>query len=64
MGNLTKLEVLELYDNQLSGEIPAELGNLPNMQWLELDKNQLSGEIPPNWATSTSWKPCSSTRTS
>ena len=38
--------VLSLRNNQLSGEIPAELGNLPNLEWLDLNDNQLSGEIP------------------
>ena len=37
---------LYLSDNQLSGEIPAELGNLANLQELGLGGNQLSGEIP------------------
>ena len=35
-----------LHDNQLSGEIPAELGSLANLVWLYLHDNQLSGEIP------------------
>ena len=38
---------LYLHDNQLSGEIPAELGNLANLETLWLSGNQLSGEIPP-----------------
>ena len=37
---------LRLYDNQLSGAIPAELGNLTNLTRLWLDRNQLSGAIP------------------
>ena len=37
---------LSLYDNQLTGEIPAELGNLTNLEVLSLDGNQLTGEIP------------------
>ena len=37
---------LYLHDNQLSGEIPAELGNLANLELLGLYGNQLSGEIP------------------
>ena len=37
---------LSLYDNQLSGEIPAELGSLTSLEWLELGWNQLSGAIP------------------
>ena len=38
---------LELRDNQLSGEIPAELGSLLNLANLDLSENQLSGQIPP-----------------
>ena len=40
------LQLLHLADNELSGEIPAELGSLTNLQWLHLTLNQLSGEIP------------------
>ena len=38
---------LELLDNGLSGEIPAELGDLENLEWLNLSSNELTGEIPP-----------------
>ncbi len=37
---------LDLQDNQLTGEIPAELGNLTNLRRLDLWGNQLTGEIP------------------
>ena len=37
---------LNLTQNGLSGEIPAELGNLANLQNLWLHANTLSGEIP------------------
>ena len=43
LGNLSNLQRLYLSDNQLSGEIPAELGNLVILQ---LDDNELSGIIP------------------
>ena len=33
-------------ENQLSGEIPAELGSLSNQTWLILSGNQLSGCVP------------------
>ena len=39
--------VLYLRDNQLSGELPAELGNLSRLRELRLRDNRLSGEIPP-----------------
>ena len=37
---------LILDNNQLTGEIPAELGNLTYLTELHLDNNQLTGEIP------------------
>ena len=37
---------LNLRDNDLSGEIPAELGSLSNLTGLSLSGNDLSGEIP------------------
>ena len=37
---------LVLDDNELSGEIPAELGSLSNLGYLGLSTNNLSGEIP------------------
>ena len=46
MGSLANLERLYLSENQLTGEIPAELGNLANLERLVLDNNQLTGEIP------------------
>ena len=46
MGNFTRLEFLDLSDNQWSGEIPAELGNLDSLEVLDLSRNQLGGEIP------------------
>ena len=35
-----------LYDNQLTGAIPAELGRLVILQQLNLSANQLTGAIP------------------
>ena len=37
---------LDLFSNQLSGDIPVELGNLADLEWLYLHQNQLSGDIP------------------
>ena len=42
-----RVEVLGLYDNSLTGEIPPELGELANLKVLNLRENQLTGEIPP-----------------
>ena len=37
---------LSLFENKLTGWIPAELGNLANLERLYLPDNQLTGEIP------------------
>ncbi|MFC2141186.1 leucine-rich repeat domain-containing protein [Acidobacteriota bacterium] len=47
LGNLSNLEELNLYRNQLSGSIPPELGNLSNLIELSFSDNQLTGSIPP-----------------
>ena len=44
------LEWLHLYDNELSGEIPAELGSLSNLRELSLGENDLSGCVPSSLA--------------
>lgn len=38
---------LDLYQNQLTGNIPAELGQLHDLEVLVLFHNDLSGNIPP-----------------
>ena len=38
---------LELYENPLTGSLPAELGRLTQLQRLELFHHQLTGGIPP-----------------
>ena len=40
------VSVLWLYNNELSGDIPADLGNLTNLTALYLNDNELSGDIP------------------
>ena len=42
-GRVTRLQLRE---NDLSGELPAELGDLANLQWLGFSVNALSGTIP------------------
>ena len=43
---MQNLELLHLYENYLSGEIPAELGQLTGLKALGLSGNLLSGCIP------------------
>lgn len=45
IGLFRNLKVLDLGDNQISGELPS-LGSLPNLRVLRLGNNQLSGLIP------------------
>ena len=40
------MQWLYLYNNQLTGEIPAELGQLSNLESLHLQHNRLTGPIP------------------
>lgn len=42
----SRLEVLELSDNQLIGEIPSQLSRAPMLRILDVAFNPLSGEIP------------------
>ncbi len=46
LGNLTRLEYLNLQGNELSGSIPAELGRLSKLDHLLLAANRLSGDLP------------------
>ena len=47
LGDLTMLEELWLYSNDLTGPVPPELGNLTMLETLSLTKNSLTGPIPP-----------------
>ncbi len=47
LGNLGRLEVLELYGNELIGRIPPELGKLSKIRKFVLPSNKLEGPIPP-----------------
>ncbi|XP_030538357.2 receptor-like protein kinase 7 isoform X2 [Rhodamnia argentea] len=44
---LTSLASLQLFENQLTGEIPEELGELKNLTELSLYSNRLTGSLPP-----------------
>ncbi|PON59245.1 LRR domain containing protein [Parasponia andersonii] len=46
IGNLTKLESLDLSDNDLSGKISSSLAEVSSLAYLDLSNNQLSGRIP------------------
>ena len=46
LGNLEKLEFLDLGCNRLTGTIPPELGNLKRLKFLSLRGNYLSGPLP------------------
>lgn len=37
---------LNLWDNNLTGQLPEELGNLTAIEWLSLGNNKLEGSIP------------------
>ena len=45
LGELSKLEMLYLHNNNLTS-IPPELGQLSNLKWLDLDNNNLTS-LPP-----------------
>ncbi|KAL0801789.1 hypothetical protein Bca101_056965 [Brassica carinata] len=49
-GNLGLLFGMDLSDNELSGDIPAELGALLELQALNLSHNNLSGLIPASFS--------------
>ena len=46
LGNLTKLQDLTLYRNEISGELPSSLGNLTGLQVLWLGRNRFEGPLP------------------
>lgn len=43
---LVKLVALELYDNQLTGELPATLQYMTDLEMLNLDGNEVFGTLP------------------
>ena len=46
LGDLVRLEELNLAENNLTGAIPAELGNLSELRILHLHRNHLTDSIP------------------
>ena len=46
LGGLKSLEILTLYNNELSGAIPETLGGLSSLVHLDLAENKLSGQVP------------------
>ena len=46
IGDLLKMEILNLRGNQLSGSLPPSFGNLTKLENLYLSQNKLTGEIP------------------
>ena len=46
IGDLTHLNILDLFGSKLSGPIPSELGNLKNLRILDLSRNYFWGPIP------------------
>ena len=46
IGDLRKLQILNLYRNRLTGPIPNEIGDLHKLQILNLYRNRLTGPIP------------------
>ncbi|RVW20252.1 DNA damage-repair/toleration protein DRT100 [Vitis vinifera] len=41
---MSKLIILDIYDNFFTGNVPNDLGNLRRLQWLSLSRNQLTNE--------------------
>ncbi|WP_188464939.1 T9SS type A sorting domain-containing protein [Bizionia arctica] len=54
IGNLTFLEALSFWDNNLTGTIPPEMGNLTTLEVLSLEDNLLTGNIPTEFSNLTS----------
>jgi hypothetical protein len=46
LGNISKLQKLDLSANMLNGTIPVDIGKLGSLTYLDLSKNKLIGQIP------------------
>ncbi|XP_010273299.1 PREDICTED: putative leucine-rich repeat receptor-like protein kinase At2g19210 [Nelumbo nucifera] len=53
---LDTLQIIDLHNNSLSGEIPSFLGNFPNLTTLNLANNNFSGSIPSSITDNTELK--------
>ncbi|HSR50305.1 MAG TPA: hypothetical protein VLV83_05715 [Acidobacteriota bacterium] len=53
LGNLAKLEVLDLDEAGVEGQLPAFIGNLTSLRELRLNYNDFSGPIPESWGALT-----------
>ncbi|XP_025014368.2 probable LRR receptor-like serine/threonine-protein kinase At3g47570 [Ricinus communis] len=49
IGNFsTRLRLLSMSDNMISGSMPAEIGNLVSLDVFDMGNNQFSGSLPPS----------------
>ncbi|MGL5683652.1 MAG: leucine-rich repeat domain-containing protein [Marinifilaceae bacterium] len=46
--NMKSLELLNLADNAIKGELPSSVFDLPNLKYLVLHRNQMTGTVPTN----------------
>ena len=51
ISDLPKLQVLQLWTNDLQGTLPAGIGQLADLEYVNLTHNRLSGQIPASLAS-------------
>ncbi|KAK7366477.1 hypothetical protein VNO80_08468 [Phaseolus coccineus] len=56
LAQLPSLQYLQLYGNNLSGNIPQELGSLTNLIGMDLSRNKFEGSIPDSFGNLMSLK--------
>lgn len=54
--NIYHLQVLDCFNNNLSGSLPADLWRIPTLQHLSLGGNYFDGSIPPEYGSFPSLK--------